>query len=73
MVGAEKIARLHRRLAARECAQAVIRLPNDKLDLLPAASPRFTALLRSPAWACRVLGVFSPDIPFDVLCGEVSA
>ena len=68
-----KLARLHRRLAAREGAQAVIRQPNDKLDLFPAASPRFAALLRSPVWARRVLGVFSPDVPIEVLRREVCA
>lgn len=71
MVGAEKIARLHRRLAARECAQAVIRLPNDKLDLMPATSPRFLAMLARGPWSARVVGVFLPGVPFDVLLSEV--
>ena len=67
-----RLARLHRRLRARECMQAVIRLPNDKFDLMPASSPRFLAMLGSELWAAQVVGVFSPDIDYSVLCEEVS-
>ena len=66
-----KLARLHRRIASRECAQAVIRLPNEKFELMPASSPRFLSLFSSDLWASRVVGVFSPDVAFSVLCAEV--
>jgi hypothetical protein len=67
-----KLTRLHRRLMARDCAQAVFRQPNDKLDLMPASSPRLVAMLRDARWSARLLGVFSPDVPYSVLCREVA-
>lgn len=71
MVGDAKLIRLHRRLMARDCAQAVFRQPNDKLDLMPASSPRLVAMLRDARWVARVVGVFSPEVSFDVLRAEV--
>lgn len=67
-----KIERLHRRIAARDVDQAVF-MAGDKLDLMPASSPRFAAFMASPVWARRIIGVFSPDVPFSVLCREVRA
>lgn len=66
-----KLTRLHRRLMARDCAQVVFRQPNDRLDLMPASSPRFLAMLRDARWVSRVIGVFYPSVSFDVLREEV--
>lgn len=67
-----KIERLHRRLAARSGPQAIV-LRSDKFDLLDADSPRLDAMLATSAWAGRVIGVFSPDVPIEVLRDEVAA
>jgi hypothetical protein len=67
-----KLERLHRRLVARSAPQAVV-CHSGKFDLIDADSSRFSAMLNTPAWANCVLGVFSPDVPFDVLREEVSA
>lgn len=68
-----RLDRLARQLAARECDQAVVRLPGGKLGLMPADSPRFAAMLNAPAWAARVVGVFSPAINAAELARQVSA
>lgn len=67
-----KLARLHRRLSTRSGPQAIV-CRSGKFDLLDADSPRLAAMLMSPAWSPRVLGVFSPDVPINVLRAEVSA
>jgi hypothetical protein len=72
VVDERTLQRLHRRLLARSGPQAIV-CRADKFDLLAADSPRLAAMLKTPAWASRVLGVFSPDVPIDVLRGEVAA
>ena len=71
MVIDHRFERLYRQLAARECDQAVVRSENGRLMLVPAASPRLSAMLSAPEWAARVLGVFSPNTPFDELAEQV--
>ena len=67
-----KIERLHRRLAARSGPQAIV-LRSGKFDLLDANSPRLDAMLATSSWADLVIGVFSPDVPIEVLRDEVAA
>jgi len=67
-----RLDRLYRRLHARECDQAVVQLPSGKFDLVPSTSPRLDAMMSSPSWSSRVLGVFSPEIDFSVLCEELA-
>lgn len=67
-----KIQRLHRRLASRSGPQAIVSR-SGKFDLLDADSPRLDSMLATPAWAGHVIGVFSPDVPIDVLRDEVAA
>ena len=44
---------------------------HHRFFLIDSDSPRVEALLASPAWAKRVVGTFSPDVDFEVLCEEV--
>lgn len=67
-----KLERLHRRLSARSGPQAIV-CQSGKFDLIDADSPRLGAMLAVPEWAGRVIGVFSPDVPIDVLRDEVCA
>jgi len=70
-VDEREIERLHRRLRAREYPQAVMALPNEKFTLVPFDSPRFHSMLADQRWSSRVLGVFSQDVEYSVLCAEV--
>ena len=72
VVDERKLERLYRRLVARSGPQAII-CRTGKFDLLDADSPRLGAMLAVPDWAGRVLGVFSPDVPIEVLRAEVVA
>jgi hypothetical protein len=65
-----KLERLHRRLVACSAPQAII-IHRGKFDMLAVSSPRLVPILQSPVWGSRVLGVFSPDVPLDVLRNEV--
>ena len=66
-----RLARLHRQIAARECNQAVLRMPNAAFVLVPVDSPRFSAIMQSEPWSARVLGVFAPGVSLPVLCAEL--
>lgn len=55
---------VYRRIAARDEAQAVVRLPGEKFDIVPASSNRLRAMLTDRAAVRNVLGVFSPDVSF---------
>jgi hypothetical protein len=67
-----KLERLHRRLSAQVAPQAIVQ-QSGKFDLVAADSPRLAAIMKSQNWQSRVLGVFSPDVPLDVLRDEVAA
>lgn len=67
-----KIERLHRRLTACSSPHAIV-LRSDKFYLVEAESPRLAGILNTLAWAGRVIGVFSPDVPIEVLRDEVAA
>lgn len=67
-----KIERLHRRLTACSSPHAIV-LRSDKFYLVEAESPRLAGILNTPAWVGRVIGVFSPDVPIEVLRDEVAA
>jgi len=72
VVDERKLERLYRRLVARSGPQAIV-CRSGKFDLVDADSPRLAAMLAVPDWAGRVLGVFSPNVPLDVLRDEVAA
>lgn len=69
----DKLDYLHRRLQAKTSPHAVVRTSRGRFDLVPSESVRLTALLRSPAAALRVVGVFTPDVPYSTLCAAVLA
>lgn len=66
-----KLERLQRRLAACAGPQAIVCHPGNFL-LFAADSPRLDAMLKSADWSGRVIGVFSPDVPIEVLRDEVA-
>jgi hypothetical protein len=57
---------------ARSGPQAIVHR-SGKFDLIDADSLRLSAMYKSDAWAGRVLGVFTPDVPIDVLRDEIAA
>lgn len=66
------IERLWRQIRAKRVPQTVVRKPsNHHFLLIDVDSLRVEALLASPAWAKRIVGTFSPDVDFAVLCEEV--
>lgn len=67
------IERLWRQIRAKRVPQMVVRKPSNHHFLLidVVDSLRVEALLASPAWAPRVVGTFSPDVEYEVLCEEV--
>lgn len=69
----DKLDYLHRRIRAKKSPHAVVRTSRGRFDLLPIESVRLEALLRTPASALRVVGVFTPDVPYSTLCAAVLA
>jgi len=66
------IERLWRQIRAKRVPQTVVREKNHhRFFLIDSDSPRVEALLASPAWAKRIVGTFSPDAEYEVLCEEV--
>ena len=66
------IERLWRQIRAKQVPQTVVRkASNHRFLLIDADSPRVEALLASPQWASCVVGTFSPDVDFAVLCEEL--
>lgn len=70
-VDEQRIKRLHRSIKGRVHPVAVVLTDNDDFDLVPWQSVRLEALLRSPKWAARVVGVFSPAVTLDDLRSAV--
>lgn len=66
------IERLWRQICAKRVPQTVVReKSHHHFLLIDVDSLRVEALLASPAWAKRIVGTFSPDVDFAVLCEEV--
>ena len=66
------IERLWRQIRAKLVPQTVVReKSHHRFFLIDSDSPRVEALLASPAWAKRIVGTFSPDVDYEVLCEEV--
>ena len=66
------VERLWRQIRAKRVSQTVVReASHHRFFLIDSDSPRVEALLASPAWAKRIVGTFSPDVEYEVLCEEV--
>ncbi|MBK8746101.1 hypothetical protein [Propionivibrio sp.] len=66
------IERLWRQICAKLVPQTVVREnSHHRFFLIDSTGPRVEALLASPAWAKRIVGTFSPDVGYEVLCEEV--
>lgn len=66
------VERLWRQIRAKRVPQTVVReKSHHRFILIDSDSPRVEALLASPSWAKRIVGTFSPDVDFAVLCEEV--
>ena len=67
------VERLWRQIRAKDVSQTVVReASHHRFFLIDVDSPRVEALLASPAWSRRIVGTFSPDVDFEVLCEEVA-
>ena len=66
-----RVERLWRQIRAKLVPQTVVSRGNGKFYLIDSTGPRVDALLASPQWALCVLGTFSPDVGYEVLCEEV--
>ena len=67
------VSRVHRLLAARNAPHAVVRDRRGHLELIDAASLRFSAISRSAEWSRRVVGVFEPTVSLPAFQRELGA